>query len=175
MDWSDKLLYGSFIISCLLLNLKSHITYFTLLFARICIKGANLPTSEDIHFLKLKKGEELKEDDPLLQTVNHPDHPDQRINRILVNESQSFTFYLLNALAFLFVCQFSNGTFLNQINAVFGSICFSLYVLFRYAYYFCYLFSLQPFRTITFVCGSLTQFVLGIYTLVVFIVALSIY
>lgn len=175
MDWSDKLLYGSFVFSMLLLNFKAQITYWTLLFSRLCIPGANLPAPEDKVFIKLKKGGELKEDDPILSEINKPDHADIRINKILVNESQSFTFFLLNSVAFLFMFQISRGTVVNQVSSIFGSCCFAFYVLFRYLYYFFYLFQLQPYRTLSFVVANFIQVLMGLYTGVVFIVAVAIY
>jgi hypothetical protein len=56
--WQVKLLYGTFIISCVLLILKAHITYILLLISRIFVKGANPPAAEDLKLAKYFKNEE---------------------------------------------------------------------------------------------------------------------
>lgn len=77
---------------------------------------------------------------------------DARANKVITNDSENDTYFLILLLATAAFSDISNGDCVRTI--VYGSI----YLFFRIVYAVAYILALQPWRTLTFCCGLACTF-----------------
>jgi hypothetical protein len=202
---AEKIFHSVFIFTLVLLVLKNVVVSNLIAFSRTFIKNPNLSNQEDKNFFRkidklLKRNQEKTEIESIenIESIEDTDksktekkntkektekpHPDLKLNAILTNNTQvtlyfikkSFLMFLLLFVAFIDMNNFSKNE-LNLVNCIIGIIFCFVYFFLRLLWFFSYILSCQPFRSVFFIVVIYLKVLLCIYIMVVTIIAMILY